>query len=144
MDHTDMSEQERDVLYNLLFADLVFHSIGVDIIETRKYDFCWGERRRSKEKVTQCVLNIHKQPQYWNLEDQVSEEKVVQHISLLLTHVSVVHVLLFDVVVMYCSDLNALWSSSIVYNCSQYTSKDQALVKSIVINVPFNNYGLVS
>ena len=40
MDHTDMSEQERDVLYNLLFADLVFHSIGVDIIETRKYDFC--------------------------------------------------------------------------------------------------------
>ena len=78
------------------------------------------------------------------MEDQVSEEKVVQHISLLLTHVSVVHVLLFDVVVMYCSDLNALWSSSIVYNCSQYTSKDQALVKSIVINVPFNNYGLVS
>ena len=40
MDHTDMSEQERDVLYNLLFTDLVFHSIGVDIIETRKYDFC--------------------------------------------------------------------------------------------------------
>ena len=63
MDHTDMSEQERDVLYNLLFADLVFHSIGVDIIETRKYDFCWGERRRSKEKVM-CT----KHPQTGNLQ----------------------------------------------------------------------------